>query len=333
MILVTGATGLVGGNLLWYLLQQNERVVAIHRPSSNVQALRTIFSFYSPEPDKFLERIDWRIADMLDINSIRAELCEVTTIYHCAAMVSLGGNSDTILNTNILGTKNIVTAALEAKVDKFCFVSSIAACGKDKNKTEIDENSTWTDYPARSFYSKSKYESEQEVWKGISQGLKAVIVNPGVILGISGNESGSAQLFSQVCKGLLFYTNGGSGYVDVSDVAKAMILLTNSDISGERYILVGDNCSNKDILGWMADGFNKRRPFIPIGEKTLWLAGFMAELAGRIFNFTPVIDRGTARSATNREYYSNQKIIQTTGFTFTPIKQSISDVCKFLLKK
>jgi len=333
MILVTGATGLVGGNLLWYLLQQNERVVAIHRPSSNVQALRTIFSFYSPEPDKFLERIDWRIADMLDINSIRAALCEVTTIYHCAAIVSLGGNSDTILNTNILGTKNIVTAALEAKVDRFCFVSSIAACGEDKNKTEIDENSTWTDYPARSFYSKSKYESEQEVWKGISQGLNAVIVNPGVILGISGNENGSAQLFSQVRKGLLFYTNGGSGYVDVSDVAKAMILLTNSDISGERYILVGENCSNKDILGWMADGFNKRRPFIPIGEKILWLAGFIAELVGRIFNFTPVIDRGTARSATNREYYSNRKIIQATGFAFTPIEQCISEVCKFLLEK
>ena len=157
---------------MWYLLQQNEKIVAIRRPSSNVQALHTIFSFYSPEPDKFLERIDWRIVDILDINSIRAALCEVTTIYHCAAMVSLGGNSDTYVYTNIMGTKNIVTAALEAKVGKFCFVSSIAACGKEI-KTEIDANATWTDHPARSFYSKSKYESEQEVWKRNQPGIES----------------------------------------------------------------------------------------------------------------------------------------------------------------
>lgn len=333
MILVTGATGLVGGNLLWYLLQENERVIAIRRASSNMDALRNIFSFYTSEPDKYLARIDWKLADVLNPDSICEAMCEVTIIYHCAAIVSLDNNIDTILETNIIGTKNIVEAALHANIQKLCFVSSITACGREENKHEIDENSVWTDGPNRSLYSRSKYYSEQEIWKGIQQGLNAVIVNPGVILGVSGNNSGSFQLFSQVRKGLLFYTNGGTGYVNVQDVVKAMIQLTNSEISGERFVLVSENCSNKDILCWMADGFGKRRPYIPIGRKILGGIGFISEILGKIFRFHPLIDRGTARSATNREYYSSQKIKNRINFQFTPIEKCISDVCKFLLKK
>jgi dihydroflavonol-4-reductase len=333
MILVTGATGLVGGNLLWYLLQENDRVMAIRRTSSNLDALRSIFSFYTSEPDKFLARIDWKLADVLDIDSIQEAMREATTIYHCAAVVSLGDNANTVLDTNVIGTKNIVQAAIHANVHKLCFVSSIAACGREKNKQKIDEHSVWTDDPNRSLYSRSKYYSEQEVWKGIRQGLNAVIVNPGVILGVSGNNSGSSQLFSQVRKGLLFYTNGGTGYVDVRDVAKAMIQLTNSEISGERFVLVGANCSNKDILCWMADGFGKHQPFIPIGRKALGLVGVISEVLGKVFRFRPLIDRGTARSATHREYYSSMKIESAINFQFTPIEKCIFDVCKFLLKK
>ena len=247
-------------------------------------------------------------------------------------MVSLGSNSNILSDTNIEGTKNIVRAAIEANIQKFCFVSSIAACGRELGAKEIDENSEWHDNPNRLIYSQSKYLSEQEVWNGIRQGLKAVIVNPGVILGVSGNNSGSSQLFSQVRKGLIFYTGGGTGYVDVRDVAKAMILLTKSKISGERFILVGENCSNKDTLSWMADDFGKRRPFIKIGKKTLWLVGVLSELAGKLFHFRPLIDRGTARSATNQEFYSSKKIETAINFQFTPIKNCIYDVCKFQLR-
>jgi len=333
MILVTGATGLVGGNLLWYLLHDNERVTAICRESSNLKSLRTIFSFYTSNPDKYLSRIDWRLADILDKESIEKAICSVTTIYHCAALVSLGDNAEILLKTNVTGTKNIVQAALKANVRKFCFVSSIAACGKEETKQDIDENSTWTIDSNRSLYSQSKYDSEQEVWKGIKLGLKAVIVNPGVILGVSGNNNGSAQLFSQVQKGLLFYTSGGSGYVDVRDVAKAMIQLTDSEILSERFILVAENCSNKDILCRMADGFGKYRPIVPIGKKALWLVGYIFEILGKVLRFRPLIDRGTARSATNREYYSSKKIEKAINFKFTPIEECINDVCKFLLKR
>jgi nucleoside-diphosphate-sugar epimerase len=331
MILVTGATGLVGGNLIWHLLQGNERIRAIRRNSSNMDSIHTIFRFYSSVPDEYLSRIDWITADVLDENSISEAMRGISVVYHCAAVVSFNKDASILTDTNVSGTRNVVRAALENHVHKLCFVSSIAACGKGQSNEKVNENSVWIDSPERSSYSLSKHYSEQEVWKGIKDGLNAVIVNPGVILGVSGTISGSSQLFSQVQKGFMFYTKGGSGYVDVRDVVKAMIQLVQSDISGERFILTGENCSNKDILCWMADGFGKRRPFICIGKQLLWVAGCFFEIAGKIFHFHPLINRNTARTATSREYYSSLKIENTLNFKFTTIEKSIHEICQFML--
>lgn len=330
MILVTGATGLVGGNLLWHLLLQNERVTAIRRSTSNLEPLRSIFGFYTPAPDEQLERIDWKYADILDADSLREAFTGIAQVYHCAAQVSLGGNEGILSDTNVLGTRNVVDIALEKNINKLCFVSSIAACGQAGPDELIDENLPWSAHPGQSLYTLSKYKSEREVWEGIRKGLNAVIVNPGVILGVSGTNSGSSQLFYQVRKGLMFYTNGGSGYVDVQDVARAMIQLMDSGISGERFVLVGENCSNKDILSWMADGFGKKRPFIPIGKKLLLVVGVLSELAGKLLRFRPLVDRGTARSATNRKYYSGKKIERAIGFKYTPVEKCILDVCRYM---
>ena len=332
MIVVTGGTGLVGGNLLWHLLQENDKIISIRRLKSNLEPLRVIFSFYTNEPDTFLSRIEWKVADVLDENSLLEVFRNAKTVYHCAAVVSLGSGTDTLLDTNIVGTKNVVDAAIKSGVEKLCFVSSIAACGKAEHGEMIDEESRWVDTENRSPYSRSKYLSEQEVWKGMARGLNAVIVNPGVILGVSGTETGSSQLFSRVRKGLMFYTNGGSGYVDVQDVVKVMMLLTNSQISSQRFVLVAENCSNRDVLNWMADGLGKRRPFIGIGKNLLWFVGIVSELLGKLLHFNPLIDRGTAHSATNREYYSSRKLQEAIGFQFTTIEKSISEICEFQTK-
>ncbi len=253
----------------------------------------------------------------------------VTVLYHCAAGVSLGGKSGSLTETNVTGTRNIVKVALEAGVEKLCFVSSIAACGNDNSGKLIDENMIWEDHPHKSDYNRSKHYSELEVWKGIEKGLNAVIVNPGVILGVSGTNTGSSQLFSQVKKGLKFYTGGGSGYVDVQDVVRAMILLTGSDVKNERFILVAENCTNKEILSWIADGFGKSRPKIKVGKTVLFTVGYLSEKAGKLFHFTPLIDRGTARSVMHREYYSNEKIKKAIGFEFKKAEDSIHEICRF----
>lgn len=333
MILVTGATGLVGGHLLWHLLQKHEQIVALKRKTSNLNPLKTIFSFYTDDPDTWLKKVEWRNADILDPGSLRDAMKGITRVYHCAAVVSLGKGNNTLMDTNVLGTRNIVSVALENKIDKFCFVSSIAACGFADHDEMITEETPWEKSNHKSLYAISKYKAEQEIWKAIQNGLNAVIVNPGVILGVSGTSSGSSLIFEQSRKGLLFYTLGGSGYVDVQDVVKVMIQLMESNISGERFILVSENNSNKEILTMMSKAFKKPRPFINVNKSFLTLAGLLVESAGKIFGFKPVIDRSFAISATNRSYYSAQKIINALDYQFKPISQCIQEVCTFMLKR
>ena len=332
MILVTGATGLVGGHLLWHLLQQHDKIIALKRTSSNLVPLRTIFSFYTNRPDDFLHRIEWRIGDINESKSLEEVMQGVHEIYHCAAIVSLSKGGNELMDTNVAGTRNIVASALRLNVKKFCFVSSIAACGFASGKHLIDEQTPWEDNEHKTMYALSKYNAEQEVWKGIQQGLNAVIVNPGVILGVSGSESGSSLIFSQVRKGLLFYTLGGSGYVDVRDVVRAMVQLMDKNIFAQRFVLVGENLSNKDIVTMMADGFHKTRPFINVTRGLLLVVGCIAEIFWKIFGFKPLIDRSFARSATNRSYYSSRKIADTLNFKFTPIVQCIEEVCQYMLQ-
>lgn len=332
MILVTGATGLVGGHLLWHLLQENNHVVAIKRATSNLDTIRKVFQFYTDEPEQYLSNIEWRTADINDYDSLDKAMKGIEYVYHCAALVSLGGEGANIQDINVIGTENMVNLALKHQAKKFCYVSSIAACGFSHGKELIDEETPFQNSTHRTPYSVSKYEAEQAVWKAVAQGLDAVVVNPGVILGASGAKSGSSLLFHQVLKGMMFYTLGGSGYVDVQDVVKPMIALMKSDISGERFILVSENNSNQEILNWMASGFNKRKPIIKVGRRLISIIGFFSEILGKIFHYTPLLDRSMGISATNRSYYSSEKIKHALSYEFKPIEKCIHEVCSYMLQ-
>lgn len=323
MVVVTGATGLVGSHLLWFLLQKNERVCALRRNTSSLVGIAKVFSFYTTKVDGYLNKIDWIIADVMDENSLMGVIHEGDKVYHCAAVVNLSSGSDSILETNISGTRNVVNVCLKKNVGKLCYVSSIATCVGD-------ENGIWQDSPEKSVYSRSKNYSEQEIWKGISKGLNAVIVNPGVILGPFGVVSGSAALFERVRNGLPVYTLGGSGYVDVRDVVQPMIALMESDIKSERFILVSENIDNKFLLDTIADGFGKNRPFIRLTLPVLVFFGYLTEILFKILPGNPPFSRSLAFTACKREYYSSQKIKNALKYEFIPIQQSIREICKFL---
>lgn len=331
MILITGATGLVGGHLAWHLLQKNEQIVAIRRGSSKTEALHIIFSSYTTEPDKFMSRIEWRIADVNNKTSLQNAFNGISEVYHCAAVVSLGNADNSLMDTNLQGTRNLLDVCMESKIQKLCFVSSIAACGNSDNEI-VTEETPWGDEAGKSMYARSKYFSEQEVFKAIGKGLNAVIVNPGVILGISGSNSGSSLIFSKMRHGIPFYTPGGSAYVDVKDVVRIMILLMESSVSGDRFILFSENNTTREIISLIARGFGKPAPIIPLGKKTLNLAGWMMEAAGKIFGFTPLMDRSMAKSASNRTLYSNEKIVRLLNYQFIPVADTISEVCRFMRK-
>lgn len=329
MILVTGATGLVGGHLIWHLLQEYSQIVAMKRANSDTENIKSIFQYYGNRADELFPKIIWRDADMENYDDVFAAMEGVKYVYHCAAMVDLGKNSRRMLDVNVGGTENVARAALAHSVQKLCFVSSIAALSNGIGDEPIDEDTPFIGSDKTSLYGESKRQGEQVVNDAVSNGLNVVTVNPGVIIGYSKSMSGSGELFRRVKNGLSFYTNGVTGYVSVEDVARAMILLMKSEIVNERFVLVGENKSHKDLLRKIAVGYGKLRPFIGMG-KALVSVAYVLEIIGKVFHFTPVIDSSSARTAISKKHYSSQKFLDNfPGFQFTSIDKTIERICEF----
>lgn len=324
MVFVTGGSGLVGGHLLIHLLKQNETIRALKRNSSSFNELRLICSYYRADFKETMSRIEWVTGDLMDEQSLETILEGVTTVYHCAAIVSFGNSSpETLKQINIEGTRNLIKAAGKQHISCFAFVSSIGALGQSKESETITEETPWSPDNTSSIYSNSKYAAEQEVWKLSTEGIPVVIVNPGIILGAGDFSKGSLQLFAQVKKGMPFYTCQKSGYVDVRDVCKALIELVQLKIYNQRFILVSENLTNRQLFTLTARALGKRPPFISIGKHGLAFAGKIDQLLSRITGRTPLLTPEIISSATKQENYSSEKIHQAIGFTFIPIKDSI----------
>jgi len=319
MILVTGATGFLGAELVKQLTDQNIQVRAIRRSSSKIPALLQNNTL-----------VTWSIADINDPEDLADTFEGITKVYHCAATVSFDPRDKAkLLKVNIEGTENIVNLCVENNV-RLLHVSSIAALGYPKKDELISEKHFWDYDPKAHNYAISKYQGEMEVWRGIAEGLDAVIVNPAVIIGKNAGYDGSGAIFKLVKEGLKFYTDGATGIVDVEDVAKCMILLMESDITAERYTLSAENLHYKDFFAEIAKGFGIKAPTTEAKPWMLAIAWRAAKLPS-VFTRKPAeITKDAARSSFNLSYYSNQKIIDTFNFKFKPLKQSIAEVCNAL---
>jgi len=328
LILITGATGLVGSHMLYELTSSDLNIKALKRKTSNLNAVKKTFKCHTNKYDQFFDKIEWVEGDINNKESIDNITNNVDTIYHCAAMVSFSKNDKELIHkTNIEGTKNIVDICLKKNI-RLCFVSSIATLGETKNRYEyIDEYTPRKEDSIHSEYSISKYLSEEIVTSAIKKGLNAVIVNPSVILGFGHWQSGSSLIISTVAKKLPFYTKGRTGFVDVRDVCKAMKLLTESEITGERFILNQGNYSYKELLTLLAKHLQVRKPFIyasPLLTELAWRIGFLIKLIG---GKEPSITKETSRSSHNISFYSGEKIKNyLQNFHYTPFEETIKDI-------
>ena len=321
MILITGATGFLGAELTQQLTSQGLRVRALKRETGRI-----------PDLLKGNTNIEWFSADINDLATLEDAFEGIHQVYHCAAVVSFDPKDKAkMIHVNIEGTSNVVNLCMEYGA-RLLHVSSVAALGEPKKGQEITENDYW-EYSAHVHtYAISKYEGEMEVWRGIAEGLEAVIVNPSVIIGANAGHQGSGALFKLVQDGLSFYTNGATGLVDVSDVAKSMILLMNSEQQAERFTISAANLSYKELFSLIANGFGRKAPAREAKPWMLGIAWRAARVAtlftGRSFGLTS----DTAKSSTSYSYYSNSKIRNTIGIAFKPLEQSISEVCAALTK-
>jgi len=327
MILVTGGTGLVGAHLLYHLIKDNETIRAIYRSEERIEAVKKIFSYYTDDAS-LISKIEWFKADITDIPAMIPAFVGVEKVYHCAAFISFNPKDyKEMRKVNIHGTAIIVNLSIDAKIRKLCFVGSIASVGDALNGQLITEENEWNKELDNSGYSITKFGAEMEVWRASQEEVEVVIVNPGIILGSGFWTSGSGKLFSQVYKGFKYYTEGITGFVGVKDVVKSMVLLMNSDVKNERFILVSENKSYKEVLFLIADAWGVKRPSKKIKAwqtTVLWrLSSFLTMFSKK----APLLSKYSAKSAHEVSKYSSEKIKETMNFQFEETQTVVNEVC------
>jgi len=335
MIFVTGGTGLVGAHLLYELTLAGKKVKALKRKTSNLQQVLKTFSCYSETPQKLFNLIEWVDGDILDYFGLEKILEGVTEIYHCAAIVSFDSKErQKMISNNVEGTANLVNAALENKVKKICHVSSVSALGRLDNQQLITEETNWVPSKKISGYSESKFFSEVEIWRGIEEGLDAVIVNPSIIFGPANWETGSAKMFKTVWDGMKFYTKGITGFVDVKDVVRAMMLLmdeTNFELAkNQKYLLNAENLSYQNVFYQIADAIEKPRPKIYASDFMMDFAWRVLRIVSLITRKPPLISRETAASSRAVNNFDGSKIVKQFNFEYRPISETIQQTAVFL---
>ena len=328
MVLVTGGTGLVGAHLLLHLLENGESVRAIYRNLESLQKTRDLFSLYKKET--LFVKIDWMQADITDVPSLETVFENVEYVYHCAALISFDPKDEDLLRkTNIEGTANIVNFCIAKAVKKLCFVSTIAALGDLKeNEKIISEKAEWNPERPHSDYAISKYGAEMEIWRGQQEGLKSIIINPGVIIGPGFWDQGSGLLFKKVAKGLSFYTKGVTGFIAVPDVVQIAVKLMKNEYSNDRFTLVAKNLDFRDLLNSIADSLNVKRPSMHASPLLVSFACKIDWFLANVLGQKRRLDKATAKASYAKNWYSNEKIKSNLKTEFLDIHQYIKEISK-----
>ncbi len=316
MILITGASGLLGQHLL-ETLSAGQAVRATFRNSLPVFFI-----------DLHQKNIEWVDCDITDIVSLEKAFEGITHVYHCAAMVSYDPKmKETMMHTNAEGTSNVVNLCLDNNIQKLCFVSSIATLGEGIPGEPISEKNDWEENKENSTYAISKQAAEMEVWRGIAEGLHAVIINPGIILGEGDDTKSSTNLFRIVQDEFAYYTAGATCWVDVKDVVRSMVALMNSDVTNERFIISGGNYSFVDIFTMMANAMGKKPPYKAANSLMTEVVWRLSYLKSKLTGKVATISKETARSSQRIRRFDASKLLKALpDFKYTDIGETIKRV-------
>jgi dihydroflavonol-4-reductase len=321
MILVTGASGFLGSELVKQLIANGESVRIIVRPSSDISDLASI-----------KDKIEIMEGDILDVPSLEIAMDGIEKIYHSAAVIGYDDSFyDSMYKCNIEGTANVVNVALTKGIKKLLHVSSIAAIGGKPNDL-ITEETKWEKNEWTTHYGITKMLAEREVWRAEQEGLEVVVVNPGIILGSSSNENkATMRVFKRIASGKMpFYSNGTNGFIDVRDVARICIQLMNSPVHSERFILINQNLSFKDYFERIAKRLNvqppKRALNKTLGNVFLFADWMASTLSRRKRSFTKEI----FKVSMEHFEYSNEKIKRQLDYTFIPFDETIDTIAQQL---
>lgn len=327
MILVTGGTGLIGSHLLYHLVNSGQKVRALYRTKDSLQKVSKVFGYYSGKTAQLMDQIDWVIGDITNIGELENAFDGIEQVYHCAALISFDPRDFKALEKiNVEGTANIVNLSLKYGVRKLCYVSSIAAIGPSVKGYEATEENEWNEASA-SVYGLTKYNAELEVWRGSQEGLSVVIVNPGVVIGPGFWKSGSGTFFTYAAKGKKHFIPGGTGFVSVGDVVKAMVSLMESAIQSERFILVDQNWTYEQLFQKIAPKLGVEPPSKQLSYSSLEMFWRLDWLRSNLLGKRRKLSKNMAKGLYHQEIYDNSKLKETLGFQYEDLDSTIHFCC------
>lgn len=322
-ILITGATGFVGRNLVAALLerQPEDRLSAFLLPNEAM-------------PETFKGRVGIERGDLRDAESVRKAIKGKDVVFHVAGYISYWKLDSAKLEAiNVEGTRAVVDACIEFGVERLVHVSSVGAIGFNAQGTPANERTAFN-WPESFGYMTTKRDGQQVVERAVRErGLDAVIVNPASVMGPGDPLPDSAhnRLYKTMFKAPLFVGTfgGGLAVVDVRDLVETIIAAEKRGRKGERYLAVGANVPYSKVLSLMAFNANKR--FIPMTIPTFALvaAGWCAETISLMTRKRPLLTIAYGKLSGWVAYYSNEKCVSELGVAFRPLEQTIRDGCSY----
>ncbi len=330
MILVTGATGLLGIYLLMELSEkETKKIKATFRSETKKQEAKDLFFKYNnySNTQENWNKIIWIKTDITNIPELDLAFDSISEVYHCAGYISfITSEFEKLKKINIEGTANVVNMALKYSVEKFCHVSSISTLNLAPGETTFNEKSNWNPELKNTVYAISKFGGEMEVWRGIQEGLNAVIVKPGVIIGSGFFNTGSSKIFKNTYNGIPFYTTGKTGYISILDCVKTMHFLMINSLFNDSFILVSENKTHKEVIDTICSIYNHKLPKRHISKKLLKPFAYTEDILNKTFNYTPKIPLEIIDSLFNSSEYINTKITNVINWEFEQVDNTLKKV-------
>ncbi|KXX67997.1 NAD-dependent epimerase/dehydratase family protein [Flammeovirga sp. SJP92] len=311
-VFVTGGTGFVGGYIIQALLKEGAQIVAMNGVQNDK-------SFLKNENDQ----IEWVDVHLLDPSQLSDVLKEVEYIVHAASIVSFNTSREELRAVNVEGTANLVNIALQSNIKKFIFISSIAALGIPEFGDQINEESKWTGEKGMSQYAISKYNAEQEVWRGYREGLDMVILNPSVIFGVGDFKRSSLSILNYIKEGVKFYPSGLFSSVDVRDVSQSVVNALRLPITGERFILNASNLPFKEALTIISKQLNVNPPVKSISRSTVMFLYYIKKIFSIFSSKQNALTKDLINTLFSTYQYQNIKAIEKLDIRFYSLEETM----------
>lgn len=332
LVVVSGATGILGRVLILDLLRRGKKVRALKRRESDVGDVLNSFSYYEPLEEQQLKNLEWRDVDFQDLDSIAYALEGASELYHSLALVSFDPRDrEALFSTNHQITQRLLYAVEDSSIQSMLYVSSIAVLDKQPGQIALDETSDFDPKQLHSAYSLSKYLSEMEVMRAGAEGLNVVVVQPGIILGSGGWKRSSGALFSSY-QSLPYVPSGTGNYVDVRDVSRASIELMEKKKYGERYTLVAGQFSSKKVSD-LIRGKSGLKPARVLPKSLLVFFSKWAPYLSFLIPPLRFLHPSNVKALVGEEVVSSEKIKKTLDFEFIPVEKSLNEHLDHFLSK